>query len=274
VPQNESSLSWNRKKLFKKIVFFFVLAVILSALVLGVWAFIKGDYFKINEIKVSGTRMISPEETIALVNGEEGKRGGLLAFILPDNHMLAYKDNEDLINLIKSHFPRAKDVVINHDYKERLISIAILERTEKTIWCFVPESNEEKRCFWLDNEGLMIGEAPYAEGSLVTIIEDKTGRKISLGERAFPEKELGYLLEVAKMIKEFNWATDEISVSDPLFKEAVVLLSSGQKTMVSLERSSVSEGKAIINAIVSSGCWPKTEYVDLRVEGKGFYKLR
>jgi len=238
------------------------------------WFLIKGDFIKVTEIKVSGTRMVSPEEIVFFVNSEDGKRGGLWGFILPDDHQLAYKKDEDLTNSIKTRFPRVKDIIIDRDYSERFISIAVSERTEKTIWCFISDEEEQKDCFWLDNEGFVIGEAPYSEGSLVTTIEDETNRKILPGEKAVPEKELGHLLEVADMIKEFNWVADEISVSDPNFKEAVVIISSGQKIIVSLERSSVSEGRAIINAIISSGCWPRIEYVDLRVEGKGFYKTK
>ena len=249
-----------------------MIILFLSALGVGASFLIKGESMKIAEIKVSGTRMISSEEIISLIDGSEGKRRGLWEFIFPKDHRFIYKNNEELSGMIIAHFPRVKEVAIRRDYGRRLISVAVSERKEEIVWC--SSLNDVKNCFWIDNEGFVIGEAPDSEGSLVTLVEDKTNREILLGKEAVTKDKLKNLIIASEMIKDFGWFAESIAITDPLLKEAFITISSGQEIIVNIERSPLTEGKAILNAIISSGKWPEIEYVDLRIEGKGFYKMK
>lgn len=288
-----SPSSWNRKRLLKKIAFFFALAIFLSAAGTGAWFLRNGEFMKIVEFKVSGTRMVSPDAVLALAKGDDAKHGGFLGFVFPEDHRLAYKDDDELVELIKSRFPRVKETSIIRDYEARSISISVSERREEIIWCSAsalardrsaePQQNElgtdnppdgVKNCFWLDGEGFVIGEAPDARGTLVPVITDRSGKEIFLGKMVLPAEKLANLVKAEKMISGFGWTAEETVIEDYLFKEAVIIISSGQKLLISLERGPEGEGVPILNAIVSSGSWPNTEYVDLRIEGKGFYKLK
>jgi len=297
VEQKASSLSsWNRKRLLKKIAFFFALAVFISLAGTGAWFLRNGEFMKIVEVKVSGTRMVSPDAVLDLVKGDDAKHGGFLGFVLPEDHRLAFKDDGELVGLIKSRFPRVKDVSIFRDYEGRSISISVSERREGIIWCSAPASpgsqqgesaepqqggpdagnppDGTKNCFWLDGEGFVIGEAPDAIGTLVPVVTDRSGKEIFLGKVALPAEKLANLVKAEKMVSGFGWTAEETVIGDYLFKEAAITISSGQKLLISLERGPEEEGIPVLNAIVSSGSWPKTEYVDLRIEGKGFYKLK
>jgi len=238
----------------------------------GLWFLRNGSFMKIDEIKVSGTRMVPPEDIISLIKSKNARHGGFLGFILPENHRLAYKNDEELTSLIKTQFPRVKEITIKKDYENRAISVAVSERHEKITWC--ADEGEARYCFWLDEEGFVIGEAPDSKGELVFVISDKTGRKISIGTETIDQEKLQNLLESAKMTKNFGWATKEITIDDPLFKEASIIVSSGQKIFVSLEQNSAVSGRPILETLIASDKWPEVEYVDLRIDGKGFYKLK
>lgn len=264
--------------MFKKIILIFTTAVFVSALGCGLWFLRNGEFMKIKEVKVSGTRMILPESIISLTEEKSARHGGFFGMILPGNHQLSYKNDKDLTELIKTRFPRVNDVSITRDYESQTLSIAISERKEEIIWCLASASDEREgyipSCFWLDDEGFVIGEAPDSEGTLVFVVSDKTGKEVFLGKTIIAEDKLKNLTEAAKMIKDFGWAAKEITIDDTSMKEASFNLFSGQKIFVSLEQNSAVFGRPVINTITASGKWPEVEYVDLRIEGKGFYKLK
>ena len=278
--------SWNRKRLLKKIAFFFALAVFLSGSGTGIWFLRNGDFMKIVEFKVSGTRMVPPDDVLALIKGDEAKKGGFMGFILPESHRFAFKKDNELTELIISRFPRIKEISIIRDDGARSLSVFVSERRERIIWCSASASAQDgsesvsaeqsaiKNCFWLDEEGFVIGEAPDAKGTLVSVITDRSGNEIILGKIALSAEKLANLVKAEKMMSGFGFSAEETVIDDPSLKEAVITVSSGQKVLISLERDPEEKGGPVLSAIVSSGSWPKTEYVDLRIEGKGFYKLR
>ncbi len=271
--------SFARKRLLKKIAFFFALAVFIAASGTGLWFLRNGEFMKIIDFEVSGTRMVPPGDLLSFVNGDGGKRGGFLGFILPESHRFAYLNDEDLIKAIKENFPRVKEASIFRDYASRSISIAVSERQEKIIWCSAVLDSAQggpaaNNCFWLDNEGFVIGESPNSEGTLVSVITDGSGKEIITGKAAIEGGKLANLIEAEKMVRDFGWLAEKTEIGDPSLKEAAITVSSGQKILVSLERSPWEEGKPILDAIIASGKWAAVEYVDLRIGGKGFYKLR
>lgn len=280
--KKNSLSSFAREKLLKKIAFFFAVAVFIGAAGTGFWFLRNGEFMKITSVEVSGTRMVPAGDLLTLVKSGEVKREGFMGFILPEDHRLAYEDDEKISGIIKERFPRVKEVSIARNNDTRSISVEVSERKEKIIWCHASAGSSDNErdgfavnnCFWLDDEGFVIGESPDSEGTLVPVITDKSEREITLGKTIVSAEKLANLIEAEKMMKSFGWVAEETAVEDSSLKEAVMIVSSGQKILVSLERSPWEEGKPILSAIVASGKWPEVEYVDLRIEGKGFYKLR
>ena len=264
--------AWHKQKLIKKITIFFIVIICITVLGTGVWFLRNSDFMKVNEIRVSGTRMVSPEDIIKLIKSEDSRHDGLLRFILPKNHRFAYKNNEELFKLIQRRFPRVEKTTITHDYKNRTISIAVIEQREAITWCITPD--DARHCFWLSDSGIVLGKAPDSHGTIIPVITDTTNRNIFLGRKLIDETRLKNIIEATEMFLEFNWAVEEIMIDNILLRNAIITINSGQKIFISLLRSPEIEGRPVLSEILLSGKWPRVEYVDLRVEGKGFYKLR
>ena len=264
--------AWHKQRLIKKIIIFLIIAGFIAVLGTAVWFLIYGEFMQINKIKVSGARMISPADIITLIQNGNSRREGLLGFILPENHKLIFKNNEELFQLIQRRFPRVATVNITHNYENRAIYIAITERREAVTWCITADNS--MHCFWLNNEGIVLGKALDSHGTLIPVITDKTNRDIFLGRKLIDEEKLKNLIKATEMFLEFGWATEEILIDDSLLRDAVVTITSGQKIFINLLRSPEAEGRPILDEMVLSNKWSRAEYVDIRVEGKGFYKLR
>jgi len=272
---------WGQKKLLKKIAISFIAVFFLVATLTGVWFLRNGEFMKIVHFEVLGTSMVSPEDIIALMQSNDVLRNELIGFILPQNHILAYHNNEVLVNIIKKRFPRVKEAIIARDYQNRSISVYITERNNQVIWCSTnlvmagrPSLHKDKHCFWLDNTGVVIGRAPYSHGTLIPVIIDQTGRDIFLGRTLILQDKLTNLLSAIEMLEGFNWTITEIIINDAEFNELVITIDTGQKLFINILRDLQAEGRAILNTLVVEQKWPRIESVDLRIDGKGFYKLR
>ncbi len=264
--------AWHKQRLIKKIIIFFIIIVCIAILGTGAWFLRNGEFMKIDEIKVSGTRMVSSEDIIELIKSEDSRREDLLGFIFPENHRFAYKNNEELFQLIQRRFPRVKKATITRDYKKRAISITVTEQREVVTWCMA--TDDARHCFWLSDLGIVLGKAPDSHGTLIPVITDTTNRNIFLGRKLIDEEKLKNIIEAITMFLEFNWVAEEIMIDNILLRNAIITINSGQKIFISLLRSPEIEGRPVLSEILLSGKWPRVEYVDLRVEGKGFYKLR
>ncbi len=73
--------------------------------------------------------------------------------------------------------------------------------------------------------------------------------------------------------KRSDWHVLEAGITDRGLKEFYMNLGGGQKVLFSTIFDPKS-AEPIISEIIKSSDWPLFEYLDLRVEGKGFYKLR
>ena len=264
--------TWHKQRLIKKTITFFIIIVCIAILGTGAWFLRNGAFMKINEVKVSGTRMVSSADIIMLIQSDYARREGFLSFIFPKNHKFVFKNNEELFQLIQKNFPRIEKTAITRDYQNRAISITVTERREVITWCIM--ANYERHCFWLSDEGIVIGNALDSRGTLIPVVIDKTNETVFLGKKIIDREKLKNLMKATEMFSEFNWALEEIIIDDALLRDATITINSGQKIFISLLRSPETEGKPVLDEIVFSGKWPRIEYIDLRVEGKGFYKLR
>ncbi len=272
---------WRKQRLFKRIVIFSVAFIFLVAAGVGVWFLRNGEFMKIVNFEVSGVTMIPAEDIISLMQGDIVRHRGMLGFILPQNHILAYQNNEKITELIKKQFPRVKEVVIVRDYSNRSMFARVIERNNKAIWCAtaikIPgriTNDNRKHCVWLDDTGVVIGKAPYSKGTLIPVITDTTGGNIFLGRTLLSEIKLTNLIFMIETLREFDFAITEIIISDQALNEATIVIDSGQKFFINLDLNLQAGARAIIDAIIASNKWSEVEHIDLRIEGKGFYKLR
>ncbi len=138
------------------IVLFFVLS-----LVIGLAIFSGHEKIRIQTIIVSGNAAVSADDVLAVANRD---MAGRYFYLFSRSNSLIFprfKIKKDLLSEIKT----IKDLDISWDDWQQ-ISIKITERKPYSVWCGNDMKITDAKCYFVDKEGYIYGEAPAFSGSI------------------------------------------------------------------------------------------------------------
>jgi len=223
---------------------------------------------RISSVEVSGNIAVTDEEVLAVAR--EMAEGSFWSGVLGSDHIFSWKSFSG--DKLRDKIFRLASVSSSIDEGRRFV-ISVSEREETIIWCLTPSvEGDPKNCFWVDGEGNIFAPGPDAEGALVRVVNDGTGRPLGIKDTPLSGSDMVNFRKVSDMISEFGWVVSDIILSDVESKEMRFKLPSGQELYFSLA-TDPSCGEPIVRSLMDSGEWQRVQYLDLRVEGKGFYKL-
>lgn len=149
-----------RQILIRKIIIFAVLFLILIAAL----SFIsKISRLNIQEVTVSGNKVIDTERVQALVQRDTA---GKYLWLFPKTNIFLYpkgRIQRDLAN----EFKRFKDIELSVQ-NTRVLTISVSERDPEYTWCgATPTAESDKEvCYFLDANGYIFDQAPYFSGAV------------------------------------------------------------------------------------------------------------
>ena len=138
------------------------------------------------------------------------------------------------------------------------------ERQRFAIWCV----NNNQSCYWIDKQGIIFGEAPLTEGSMVPVIFDSRNDDLILGSSIEDERFVGNLMSVLENLDQTGFDPVKISFDGSL-QELRIDTSEGTILFFGVRYDSAKN----IPLIKNLGS-QKLDYIDLRVENKIFYKIK
>lgn len=224
-------------------------------------------YFKIENVKISGTKTISEEELRILVGNFLSEKK--LFFIGIDNIFLI--PAKRIESSILAGYPKIEEVSL----KKRLpksFEINIKEREPAAIWCNASQGFSD--CFFMDASGIAFEKAPLSEGSLVLKISEKNQKpSINAGERVLGADFANNLFNNKKILNEvFGMDFMEWTILDGNIVETKS--SEGWKIILDLSAEVNSQFlaiKKVLSEIIPEKR-SQLEYFDLRVKGRLYYK--
>lgn len=258
-----------RRELFLRRLMIVGIISVPVAILCGVGFFIyRSESLRITSVEVSGNVAVPSDEIIGV--SREMVENSFWGKLLGGDHRFAW--NAFSPDVLKDRIFRLDEVSAAAD-EGRVFRIDVSEREEAIIWCLVPSvEGDPKKCFWVDDKGNIFTEGPDAEGALVRVVNDRTGRSLDIKDAPLSGNDMDNFRKVSDIISEFGWVVSDITLSDAESKEMKFKLPSGQELYFSLA-TDPSFGRPIIRSLMDSGEWQRVQYLDLRVEGKGFYKL-
>ncbi len=141
-----------RKRKTKKYFLLFLFFLVFIGLF---WAVFISDFLSIQEVRIR----------------EEGKKEKIVpreSFFGQGNKILNVSHNIFFLNTdyLKKRFndPTISKIDVFKDYKNRRIILEIKKRKEKIIWCFAGHSEEIKKCFSVDEEGVAFKDSAFIIG--------------------------------------------------------------------------------------------------------------
>jgi len=243
-----------------------ILSLIILASI-GIFYFlIYGSFFKVKNIKVSGSKLFEPEEVIEIIVPNAIPSYPWRALFAPD-HMLFWQfaKNRNVTSRTVSIF---ESVLVKPDWAGRALKIELRERSLFGIWC----GDENTGCFAFDHSGVIFGRTPRAEGSLFLKIRNENPFSGFLGGNILPQENwVRNVFDTISIIKNGRGSANLITVKNYSLEEWEVELSEGPKLIFSLKFVPQNLGGLLRNLDKKIDL-EKLEYVDFRVQNRIFYR--
>lgn len=259
---------------------FVYVLLFLSMFIGGLYFFIFSDFFKIKNITVSGNDYIA---SASIINEFQN--------IISEKKLIILKnENLNLLNLasakqeLMGKFPRMESLEITKNYPDK-VSISIQEREVAEILC--NGSKEElstiktlnykfSECFFIDKHGVAFDLAADTQGFLILKILDLRGINIEMGKKVLDLNLMGF---VKKLKRDFNNAINShikfLILDHPAQRDIVVVVDDWK---IIFDISGDTEKQLMVLKKVMEeeikDQRDKLEYIDLRIEGRAYYKLK
>lgn len=238
---------------------FYVVAVI-SFFAASAYFLFFSNFFVIKNVAVNGNYFIA--SAILIKKFQEQSAGNLIFFDL----MLG---REQLLK----EFPRLDDVQIRKKYPNKLV-IDVKEKEIEEILCHDEQGKEQ--CFFIDKNGIMFERASGIEGFLIMKILDLRKIYFKIGDKVLNQEFLGFVQKLKQNFPRlFDFNINALELEHPSQKEVTVRIDNwraifdvfgdAEKQLFVLKQVLEKEIKEDIN---------KLDYIDLRVEGRAYYKLK
>ncbi|MEK7549042.1 MAG: hypothetical protein AAB496_00945 [Patescibacteria group bacterium] len=186
------------------------------------------------------------------------------SFLGADN-ILIWKGDE--LNRFLKNQPRLLKLTIEKKYFKREIVLTAKEREKFGIWCQLSGD-----CWWFDKEGIIFDKAPQVEGEIIYKVKDFSERKLDINSRAIDEMLFNNLFKIFEVLDKSGLGIKTLRLNEMNLEEVISESPLAPKIYFSL-RTNPFFGLSVLQSLKNFGLG-KIEYIDLRVENRGYYKLK
>ncbi len=238
---------------------------LLILVIFGVFLFSK--YFWVDKVVIEGYARTTESELRTHIDQWLSKRTWVMPLRRPSWLFSATALTADLL----VSFPTLKEVTIDRDFP-RGIHVSVVEYAAWGVLC----QGEPEKCFWIDRAGVAFATAPQFSGLIVPKIRTLSDREIKLGGVVLSPKTM-------KLIAYFN---ERVAMNDKL-QSLQFTLGEEDRTVTATTRAgwdillleTTAPESAYKNLVLSLEREVKDkaqdlDYMDLRFEGRVFYKFR
>ncbi len=220
--------------------------------------------FKAESVDISGGRRLSGENLLGALESEMVKKSKIKALLGRDN--LFFWQKSDVLEAA-GKIPLIAEMNFQKNYLEKKITMEIKERRGSGVWCLV----FSEKCFWFDEKGMIISEAPETEGFLILKIDDYTKRPLETGGRILDKAFADNFFGVIRSLRQLSLGIREIRVDDLALQEFRVALQNGPDLLFSFRFHPEFLGNAFA-FVKSKSDFSGLNYIDFRVENRVYYR--
>ncbi len=238
----------------------------------GLYFFFFSGTFNIAEVKISGAETLDPKEV------EETTKAflqGRASLIFPKNNRVFLNERLLTASLLEK-YPRISkaDMV----YRSNTLEISIQERKPVAFWCTSTQlSTGSPECLLVDEAGVIYEEVSKSGSGVVLKIQDETDRNLRKGMGVISEETMELMLALRENLRPQVFVTQFVVEEESLGANYLradtetgwsIYVDTLQKVEVA-----VSNIKNLLRHEIGSNV-NRLEYIDLRIPGRAYYKLR
>lgn len=259
--KNSPGANKKRKKTLRKIILGGLFFSLLSGIL--IYGAIFSPFFKIKNITVSGTKEISPD--LIKKDIEEGL-GQFKFKIIPQNSFFTFF-SKTLNGRLLNNFKEIESLTVRKDFLKQTLEIRVQEKTKEAILCFLSEVDS---CFFIDKEGGLLKESPMIKGGSLVVIELKKEDQNNIDSAL-----IGFINKFKKIVEE---NTNLAIFSAKIKNNQEIILETAAGWQIYLNKKEPPEKQAqIVKRILEEEIKEKQnnlDYIDLRIEGRVYYKYK
>ncbi|MDO8676616.1 MAG: hypothetical protein Q7K16_03130 [Candidatus Azambacteria bacterium] len=233
-----------------------------------IWSFFVSPFFKITEIQIPESNIVTKEDINRLIVDSLPLKIGKNILLLPSGH---------LKTALAVAFPAITNLKVNKKLFHT-ITIGFEKRVQIGFWCH-PTGDELQadNCYSFDKDGIIFKEAPTSEGSLILKIKDFEKKSVSIGDKILDDNNLKFILsfnDTVEKTNHFKIIEFRVKPAPNIDLEAVVnddwsiYLDPSQNPKIEASNLFTVVNEALKNKLNN------LSYIDLRVPSRIFYKLK
>lgn len=256
-------------RVISRIIFYILLVFFVGV---SVYILFFSQYLQILNINISGTQQLSSERIRQTLESYLQEK---FFGCIPKNNFLLISQKMTA-RLLEENFKKIRTASVSKKFPDT-ININIDERKSLLVWC------ASENCFLIDENGIAYNVADFNSPEIVQNnllrINDKSARALAIGDKIISSEYEQYALGIKDILKSID-----LEVSDDIYEtpsnmadEIDVRIKQGIQiyfsTQFSLE-SAVRTLAVVLKKEIPDDQREKLEYIDLRSEGKVFYKFK
>jgi len=248
-----------RRVWFLKILFFIGSAVALAGLSLYLLFF--SGLLDIKNVFITGLDQVDQSEFEAELDAHLGSKW--MSYIESQKNLIFFNSNKFKAEAL-AFFPEIKEISINKNIPHSL-NVNVVERNVAGIWCFAPSTG----CKYFDEEGNLWGEAAKSTGFLILNIDDLR-RDID----RIDTKLLRSMMFISDYLKKINISISNFMIPEDFIGDLRVTTSRGYDLLLSVGPDTTGQLEVLGILLAQKQNDPdfKPQYIDLRINGRVYYK--
>jgi len=258
-----------QKTRVSRIIFYLLIFVFLSVLS---YVFVFSSFLQIRKISIRGIEELEYEKVMGRINA--GLDWKYFNFISKNNILLI--TSGELESELKNDFKKISSVEIRKVFPDTIV-VSIQERKALLVWC------SGENCFMVDEKGFAYSAADFnspevVENNLI-VVRDQSQSPILTDRIVLKPEIVDFLLAIRKEMKD-RLDIDlnrEFETPKSISGDLVAVTSEGWKIMLNKDLGAEKEVEMlqiVLDQNISQEKRADLEYVDLRMEGKVYYKLK
>lgn len=223
--------------------------------------------FQFKNASLSGNVSISSEEILHSVDMYLAER---VLWFFPRSSVFLFRPRA-LEARIRKEFPRVAEASVSRSYSREL-AVRVSERSPWGLYC----KTDTADCFYVAEDGVLTAEAPHLTGNAVFRIRDYRARAafFLLGNTAINESDAAYIRQVVDfLMHQYNVSVREIALGRVFEDQTEIVTNEGWQVLFD-ERTNKERALENLSLVLGQHITDRTllEYIDIRFEGKVFYK--
>ena len=258
-------------KILSRIIFYVLLLGFLSV---SVYVLFFSGYLQINNLSIAGNQELSSSDIQK--SFEEYLQGKFLG-IIPKNNFL-FISQKRTASFLENNFKKIRSAAVSRKFPDS-VSINIDERKAVLVWC------SGENCFLIDENGTAYNVADFNSPEIsqnhLLRINDTSMRDVAIGEKVIDSAYEQYIISIKDALKgidqKISDSDDAYSTPSNVADEIDVKIKNDTKVYFSTQFSldnAIHALDIVLKKEIPEDKLESIEYIDLRSEGKVFYKFK